>query len=179
MAGDISFGAAIIFILAVTAAAAQAPIETRGAWRLIPDGEDFALRTEARDAPDSTLSLHCRKGQQQFAFEIKSPALAGQPSGEEIRISFKVDDDDQTFFNLATGPDGTVPIAHRTAFAIIYAALTRSGAKSVAFTAAGRAWQFSLDGLRDMRDSLIERCGFEPSPGPPERPRRPAPPTPQ
>jgi hypothetical protein len=163
-----SIGAAVALLLGISAAAAQAPIETRGAWSLVPDGGDFALRTGARDAPDSTLSLSCRKEQQTFAFEIKSPALAGRPSGEEIRIGFKVDDDDQTWFNLATGPDGTIPIAQQTAFWIIHSVLTRRGAKGVAFTAADRVWQFGLDGLRDLTAALIERCGFEPPRGGPE-----------
>src|ERR1041384_4264333 len=153
---------ATVALLLASAAAAQAPIETRGAWRLVPDGEDFALRTEARDAPDSAFSLYCRKAQGRFVFEIKSPALAAHTSGEEIRISFKVDDDDQTWLNLSTGPDGTVPISHQTAYWIIHGALTRSGAKSVAFTAADRGWQFPLDGLRELTDRLVERCGFAP-----------------
>ena len=62
---------AFALLLGVTAAAAQAPVETRGAWRLVPDGEDFALRTPALDAPDSTLSLYCRKEQERYAAIIK------------------------------------------------------------------------------------------------------------
>jgi hypothetical protein len=154
---------AVALVLGVAAAAAQAPIETRGAWRLMPDGEDFALRTQALDAPESTLSLHCRKTQQLFAFEIKSPALAARPPGEELRVGFKVDGDDQVWLTLATGPDGTVSIAHQTAFWIIHAALVRNGANNVAFTAADHTWQFVLGGLRDLMESLAERCGFGPS----------------
>ena len=156
---------AVALMLGVVGAAAQEAIETHGAWRLIADGPDLALRTTATTAPDSTLSLICRKEQQLYAFEIKSPSLAAQPPHEDIRIGFKVDDDDQTWFNLATGPDGTVPITHQTAFWIIHAALTRSGAQRVAFTAADHTWQFALDGLRDLTDSLMARCGFEPPRG--------------
>lgn len=153
---------ALALTLGTAAAAAQEPLATRGAWRLVPDGQDFTLRTQARDAPDSTLSLYCRKERQIYAFEIKSPALRGRPSGEDIRIGFKVDDDDQTWFNLSTGPDGTIPISHLTAFWIIHAALTRNDAKGVTFTAADHTWQFPLEGLRDLTEPLIERCGFEP-----------------
>jgi len=149
-------------MLWIGGAAAQDGIKTGGAWRLVPDGPDFALRTQATDAPDTTLALHCRKAQELYAFEIKSPALAARPSGEDIRIGYKVDGDDQTWFNLATGPDGTVPIAHKTPFWIIYGALTRNGAKDVAFTVADHTWRFALDGLRDLTDSLVARCGFEP-----------------
>jgi len=163
---------AIALLLGMVSAAAQEPIETRGAWRLVADGEDFALRTAALSAPDSTLSLHCRKAQRLYAFEIKSPALVGKPSGEDIRIGFKVDDDDQAWLNLASGPDGTVLISHQTAFWIIHGALTRSGAKTVAFAAADHAFQFALDGLSDLTDTLIARCQFEPprlAPRPPSR----------
>jgi len=159
---------AFTLLLGMTAAAAQESLETRGVWRLVADGADFALRTQARDAADSTLSLHCRKAQKLYAFEIKSPALAARQSGEDIRLGYKVDGDDQTWFNLATGPDGTVPISHQTAFRIIQAALTRDGAKRVSFTAADHAWQFDLDGLRDLTQSLTERCGFDPTPPEPE-----------
>ena len=167
---------ALILMTITTAAMAQEAIETRGAWRLVADGTDFALRTQAQGAPDSTLSLVCRKEQQLFAFEIKSPALAGRPSGEDIRIGFKVDDDDQAWLNLATGRDGTVPIAQQTAFWIIHAMLMRNGARGVAFTVSDNVWQFALDGLRDLTAGLAERCGFEPSRGAPERrQQRPSP----
>jgi len=163
----------VVFALLVglAGAAAQEAIETRGAWRLIAAGQDFALRTQALDAPDSTLSLLCRKEERQFAFEVRSPALAARPSGEDIRIGFKVDDDDQTWLNLATGPDGTIPIAHQTAFWIVHAVLTRKDAKGVAFTAADHTWRFSLDGFADLTESLSERCGFELA-RPEPRPRR-------
>jgi hypothetical protein len=169
---------AAVLMLGIAAAAAQEPLETRGTWRLVADGPDFALRTQASAAAESTLSLACRKTQQLYAFEIKSPALAARPSGEDIRIGFKVDDDDQVWLNFATGPDGTVPIAHQTAFWIIYGALTRNGAKAVAFTAADQTWRFALDGLRDLTDGLMARCEFEPPRLGPERRRRPhAPPS--
>jgi hypothetical protein len=169
MAPGIFIRVAVLLMLAVAAAAAQEAIETRGAWRLVADGQDFALRTQAIGAPETTLSLHCRKTQQLFAFEIKSAALAARPDGEELRIGFKVDDGDQTWFNLSTGPNGTIPIAHQTAFWIIHGALTRTGAKDVAFTAADHTWQFALGGLRDLTETLSERCGFElarPEPSP-------------
>jgi hypothetical protein len=169
MASGIVIRVAVALLLGVTGAAAQEPLEMRGAWHLMVDGPDFALRTQAQGAPESTLSLHCRKAQNLYAFEIKSPALAGRPSGEDIRISFKVDDDDQTWFNLATGPDGTVPIAHRTPFWIIHGALTRDGAKGVVFTAADHTWRFALDGLSELTGSLTARCGFEPPPMPERR----------
>ena len=165
---------AIAMMLGVAHAAAQEPLETRGAWRIVAEGQDFALRTQARDAPDSTLSLLCRKEQDLFAYEVKSPALAGRARGEDIRISFKVDADDQVWLNLSTGPDGTVPILHQTAFWLINGALTANGAKQVAFTADGHTWEFALDGLRDLTRSLGERCGFEPSRPEPERRRPPA-----
>jgi len=173
MAHGIIFRVAVVLLLGMVSAAAQEPVETRGAWRLVADGTDFTLRTPAVAAPDTTLSLYCRKSQQQYTFEIKSPAFAGKPSGEDIRIGFKVDDDEQAWLNLATGPDGTVPISHQTAFWIIYGALTRSGAKAVAFTAADHSWQFALDGLRDLIDPLITRCEFEPRQPEPERRRGP------
>src|SRR6476661_4390278 len=110
---------AIALMLGMARAAAQEPLETRGAWRLVAQGENFALRTQATDAADSALSLICRKEQGVYAFEIKSPALAARPSGEDVRIGFKVDGDDQVWLNLATGPDGTVPIVQQTAFWII------------------------------------------------------------
>jgi hypothetical protein len=167
---------AFALLLGVAGAAAQEPIETRGAWRLVADGQDFALRTQALGAPESTLSLHCRKTQQLFAFEIKSPTLATRPPGEDLRIGFKVDGDDQVWLTLVTGPDGTVPIAHQTAFWIIRDALIRDGANNVAFTAADHTWQFALGGLRDLTGSLNERCGFEPSrPEPPARRTPPGP----
>jgi len=161
-------GIAFAVLLGLSGAAAQEPLETRGAWRLVADGDDFADRTPALTAPDSSLSLYCRKAKQIYAFEIKSPALAGRPSNEDIRIGFKVDDGDMTWFNLTMGPDGTIPISHLTAFWIIHAALTRNDAKVAAFTAADHTWQFALDGLRDLSNVLIERCGFEP---PRARPR--------
>jgi len=162
---------AVALMLGVAGAAAQEPIETRGAWRLVADGQDFALRTQALGAPESTLSLHCRKTQQLFAFEIKSPALAARPPGEELRVGFKVDGDDQVWLTLAIGPDGTVPIAHQTAFWIIYDVVTRNGANNVAFTAADHTWQFALGGLPDLSGSLNQRCGFEPSRPEPRSPR--------
>src|SRR3954449_12921940 len=91
-------------MLWIGGAAAQDGIKTGGAWCLVPDGPDFALRTQATDAPDSTLALHCRKAQDLYAFEIN--ALAGRPSSEDIRVGFKVDDEDQTWLTLATGADG-------------------------------------------------------------------------
>jgi hypothetical protein len=154
---------AIALMLGVADAAAQEPIESRGSWRLVADGQDFALRTQARDTPDSTLSLICRREQGLFAFEVKSPALAAQPRGEDIRIGFKVDADDQVWLNVASGPDGMVPISHQTAFWIIHAALFQSGAKDVAFTAGDHTWQFALDGLADLSERLTARCGFEPN----------------
>ena len=163
--------AAIAVLFGAATAAAQQPIETRGAWRLVQDGEDFALRTAAVGAPDSTLSLSCHKEQQGYVLAIKSPALAARPSGEDIRISFKVDDSDQIWFNLSTGPDGTVPISHQTAFWIIYPALTRDEAKTIVFTAADYSWQFNLDGLRDLTAGLSKRCGFDPARREPERRR--------
>src|SRR4051812_21076005 len=111
---------AIALMLGLTGAAAQEPLETRGAWRLVAEGENFALRTQATGAPGSSLSLICRKAQEVYAFEIKSPALAAHPSGEDVRIGFKIDGDDQVWLNLATGPDGTVPIVQQTAFWIIH-----------------------------------------------------------
>jgi hypothetical protein len=164
-------GIATALLLGLAAVAAQQPLETRGAWQLVADGSDFALRTPAIGAADTTLSLNCRKEKRSYAFEIKSPALAARASGEDIRIGFKVDDDDRTWFNLATSPEGTVPISHQTAFWIIHAALTRSGAKRVAFMAADHDWQFSLEGLRDLTDTLTQRCGFDPPRPGPERPR--------
>ena len=157
-------------LLGIAAAAAQQPLETRGAWGLIPDGEDFAVRTAALGGTEGTLSLYCRKEQQVYALEIKSPALAATPRGEDIRISFKIDDDDQTWFNLATGPDGTVPISHQTPFWIIFTALKRNPARAVAFTAGDQSWQFTLDGLTDIIASLSVRCGFEPAPPQPRGP---------
>ena len=161
---------AFILMLGVAGAAAQAPIETRGAWSLVAHSQDFALRTQALDGPDNTLSLLCRKEQRQFAYEIKSPSLRVRPSGEDIRISFKADDDDQVWFNISTGPDGTVPISHQTAFWIIHNALTREAAKEVAFTAGDHAFRFSLDGLAGLTEILAQQCGFEASrPEPPAR----------
>ena len=162
-------GVAVTLMLGVTTAAAQAPIETRSAWRLVADGPDVSLRTQALDAPDSTLSLYCRKARNLFAFEVKSPALAARPADEETRIGFKVDDDDQVFLTLVSGPDGTVPITHQTAFWIVHGALTRAGAKAVAFTAADHTWQFALDGLSDLTGTLTARYGFEPQPMPERR----------
>jgi hypothetical protein len=161
---------ALALLLGVAGAAAQEPIETRGAWRLVADGQDFALRTQALEAPESMLSLHCRKAQQRHALEIKSPSLATRPEGEELRVGFKVDGGDPVWLTLATGPDGTIPIAHQTAFWIIYEALTRNGANVVSFAAADHTWQFALGGLRDLTESLNQRCGFEPS-RPEPRPR--------
>ena len=163
---------AFALMLGVASAAAQELVEARGAWRLLEDGKDFALRTQALDAPDSTLSLFCREQDQRFAFEIKSPALAARRSGEDIRVGFKVDDDDQVFLSLATGKDGTLPIAHLTAFWIIHAELTRADAKSVAFTAGDHTWKFALDGLAGLTERMLVLCGFEParSPEPPEPP---------
>ena len=162
---------AAALLISVPAAAAQQPLETRGAWQLVPDGADFALRTGAVGAADTTLSLSCRKEQQGYVLTLKSPALAGRASGDDIRISFKVDVGDQTFFNLTTGPDGTIPIAHQTAFWIMYPALTHSDAKAVAFTAADHSWQFSLDGLRELTPALSERCGLELAQPEPKRPQ--------
>jgi hypothetical protein len=156
---------ALVLILSVPSAGAQAPVESRGAWQIAADGEDVALRTPAREAADTTLALLCRKEQRLYAFEIKSSALAARPPHEDIRVGFKVDDDDQTWFSLSTGPDGTVPIAHQTAFWIIHAALSRGGAKEVAFTAGDHAWRFSLDGFAGLTESLTTRCEFEPPRG--------------
>jgi hypothetical protein len=162
MLPGVRLGIALILMTLSTAATGQdQALETRGAWRLVADGEDFALRTQALNAPDSTLSLGCRKAQHRFAFEIKSPALAARPSGENIRIGFKVDDDDQAWLNLATGPDRTVPIVQHTAFWIIHGVLTREGATEVTFTAGDHGWKFALDGLRGLTESLTMRCGFE------------------
>ncbi|MGB9365543.1 MAG: hypothetical protein WCE79_05985 [Xanthobacteraceae bacterium] len=163
MLPGVRLGIALILMTLSTAATGQdQALETRGAWRLVADGEDFALRTQALDAPDSTLSFACRKAQNRFAFEIKSPALAARPNGKDIRIGFKVDDDDQAWLNLSTGPDGTVPIIQRTAFWIIHGELTREGAKEVAFTAGDHGWKFALDGLRGLTERLTARCGFDP-----------------
>ena len=146
---------ALVLILSVPSAGAQAPVESRGAWQIAADGEDVALRTTAREAADTTIALLCRKEQRLYAFEIKSSALAARPPHEDIRVGFKVDDDDQTWFSLSTGPDGTVPIAHQTAFWI----------KEVAFTAGDHAWRFSLDGFAGLTESLTTRCEFEPPRG--------------
>jgi len=166
---------AVALMLGVVAAAAQEPIATHGAWRLVADGEDFALRTEVLGGLDTTLALFCRKAQQRYALELKSASLAARPEGEELRVGFKVDDGDQVWLTLATGPDGTVPITHQTAFWLIYDALTRNGASTVAFTAADHTWQFALGGLRDLTQSLSERCGFEPSRPEPRRRSQPGP----
>src|SRR5436190_24061222 len=98
---------AVALMLGVAAAAAQEPIETRGAWRLVADGPDLALRTTATTAPDSTLSLFCRKEQQPYVFEMKRRSLAAQSPDEDIRIGFKVVFDDHILINIATGLDGT------------------------------------------------------------------------
>lgn len=164
--------ALILAALASAAMGQDQPVETRGAWRIVADGPDFALRTQALDAPGNTLALFCRKEQRRYAFEIRSPALATRPSDEETRIGFKVDEDDQVWLRLASGPDGTVPIAHETAFLIIQAALMRDGAKGVAFTVHDHTWQFALDGFAGLRDSLTAHCGFEFEPTAPKpRPR--------
>ena len=39
---------ALALLLGLAGAAAQETVETRGAWRLIASGPDFALRTQAR-----------------------------------------------------------------------------------------------------------------------------------
>jgi hypothetical protein len=165
-----SIHVAVVLMLGVAGVAAQELVEARGAWRLLEDGKDFALRTPALDAPDSTLSLLCRFEQQRYAFEIKSPALAALPSGEDIRVGFKVDDDDQVFLTLATGRDGAVPILHLTAFWIIHAALTRADAKNVAFTAGDHTWKFALDGLAGLTERMPVLCGFEADRTPTEAP---------
>jgi hypothetical protein len=156
----------LALLLGVTGAVAQAPIETRGAWRLLENGQGYALRTRALDAPDSTLSLLCRE-QQQYAFEVKSPALAARPRDDETRVGIKIDDDDQVWLTLATGPDGTIPISHPTAFWIVHAALMRPEAKKVALTAGDHSWQFALDGLTSLTENLAERCGLALSAPPP------------
>jgi hypothetical protein len=163
---------AIVLLLGIAGTAAQSPIETRGAWGMVANGQDFALRTQGLEAPESTFSLVCRKEQQRFTFELKSPALAGRPSGEDIRIGFKVDDGDQTWFNLSTGPGGTVPIAHPTAFWIVHAALIRDGARNLTFTAGDHTWQFSLDGFAGLTEGLATHCGFELSQPLPAQPSR-------
>jgi hypothetical protein len=111
-------------MVGVGIAVAQEP--NRNTWRMAPCHRRTRFRaahpgrwTRRRGA----LSLHCRKAQQRYALEIRSPALAARPEGEELRVSFKIDDGEQVWLTLATGPDGTVPIAHQTAFWIIYAAL--------------------------------------------------------
>ena len=155
----------LILTMLSTAAIGQQELASRGAWDIAAEGEDFALRTPARDAADTTLALLCRKEHRAFAFEIKSAALAARPPHEEIRVGFKVDDDDQTWFSLSTGPGGTVPISHPTAFWIVHAALLRGGAKEVAFTAGDHAWRFSLEGFAGLIENLTTRCGFEPARG--------------
>lgn len=152
-------------VLALMLGVAGAGAQERGAWQIAAEGEDFALRTAARDAADTTLALLCRKAQRVFAFEIKSSALAARPPAEDIRVGFKVDDGDQTWLSLATGPGGTVPIAHQTAFWIVHAALLHDGAKEVAFTAGDHAWTFPLEGFAGLIGSLTTRCGFEPARG--------------
>ena len=155
----------IALLLGSITAAAQVPPETRGAWRIVPDREDFALRAQATGAPDTTLSLHCRAEQRAYVLELKSPALSSRPRGEDIRIAYKVDAVEQTFFNVTVGPDGTVPIttvAHQTAFWIIQSAMVRTGARSVAFSAGDNTWQFALEGYAELNDALYTRCKFEP-----------------
>jgi len=169
------FRVALALLLGLTAAAAQRPLETRGAWHLVPDGEDFALRTQALMRPDTIFSLYCRKAQQLYAFEIKSSDLAARSRGEDIRVGFKLDDNDTTWFNLASGPDGTVPVSHQTVFWIIYPALTRNDAKIFGFAVGERAWLFQTEGLREMTEKLTTRCGFEPPRASPERRQRSTP----
>lgn len=152
---------ALALMVSVAGAGAQEPLESRGAWRIAADGENFALRTPARDAAETTLALLCRKEHRVYAFEIRSSALAGLPPHDDIRVGFKVDDNDQTWLSLTTGPGGTVPISHRTAFGIIHEALARDGAKEVAFTAGDHTWKFSLEGFAGLIGSLTTRCGFE------------------
>ena len=86
---DIRIG--LVVLLLSAAASAQEPLEMHGAWRIVADGENFALRTPAFDAPDTTFSLYCRREQRLFALEIKSPVLAGRQRGQDIRIAFKVE----------------------------------------------------------------------------------------
>ena len=160
---------AFVLMLSVASAAAQGPLETRGAWHIGADGDGFALRTRARDASDGSFALLCRREARRFMFELKSPALASLPRGNDIRVSFKVDDDDQVWFNFATGPDGTIPIAQETAFWIIRAALFRKDAKVVAFTTGDQSWQFDLDGLATSDESLTQHCGFAPDRSPRRR----------
>lgn len=167
-------GAIVALLLGLTAAAAQEPIETRGAWRIVADGSDFALRTQALDAPGTTLSLLCYRDSRVFSFEVKSPALAARQSGDDIRIGFKVDGEDQIWFNLSTGANGTIPITHPTPFWSIHEAVMRAGAKAITFTAGDHGWQFPLDGLASLTESLTRACGFEASrPPPPSRSSRP------
>ncbi len=158
---------ALALLLGVAGTAAQEPLETRGAWRIVAVGQDFALRTQALGAPDTTFSLLCRKAQGAFGFEIKSPALAARPRDEDIRVGFKVDGDDPVWLTLAIGRDGTVPITHQTAVWLVHGALRRDGAKEVAFTAGDHTWQFSLDGLAGLTEGFAARCGFALSPPPP------------
>lgn len=156
-----------IALILMAAMGQEQTVEALGAWRLLEHGTDFALRTPALDASDSTLSLLCDAEQRRYIFEIRSPALAARPSGEDIRVGFKVDDGNQVFLTLATGPDGTVPIGHLTAFWIIYSELMRADAKSVAFTAGDHTWKFALDGLAGLTERFSVLCGFEPPRTPP------------
>jgi hypothetical protein len=78
---------ALALALGVAGAAAQQPLETRDAWRIVAVGQDFALRTQALGASDTTFSLLCRKAQGAFEFEIKVRRL---PPGRATRISASV-----------------------------------------------------------------------------------------
>lgn len=153
-------------LLSLSTASARAPLETRGAWSIVADGEDFALRTQAAGNADTTFSLYCRKEHRLFALEIKSPALASRPQADDARIAFQVDDADRVWLNVSNGPDGTVPITdrtHNTGFWIIHSAIASSGAKQLAFSVGDHTWQFALDGFADLNESLNTRCKFPPA----------------
>ncbi len=158
--------AGLVLGMGSAVAEAQAPTETRGAWRIAATEQGFALLAQAADAPDTSFGLACRKEIAVYAFEISSPALKSIPRGEDVRIALQFGSDDPVRFVVAAGANGVVQVierVHHTAFVLVLSSLNASTAQHLTVSAGEHQWRFSPEGFAALVEPLKQRCGFAPS----------------
>jgi len=167
---------AAILLLGIARCLAQdavPPPELTGAWHIEaapdrePDRQQFSLVTAALDSAGTTLSIRCEPERLLYSLAVKDGELAELARGAEVVISMRQEGEEPARFEGASPGDGTALVqerVHQTAFSLILAAMSRSGAERIDLAVNEHRWVFSLQGFEPALQALTARCGFIPDP---------------